>query len=204
MLSAAGVLSARTGGPGIMQPLPAEVTRTLLANQWKVDRDEANHYRRSVYLFARRNLRDPLFDVFDRPDANASCPVRNRSTTSPQALELFNSKFALDMARRMAGRILAETHLDQPGDKAVAQDGDLAAAVRSAYVIAYARQPREQELSSSVEFLRGQASQLATEPADVDLVSPLPARGGMSRAEAASLVDFCLALINSSEFLYLD
>lgn len=204
MLSAAGVLSTRTGGPGIMQPLPAEVMRTLLANQWKVDRDEANHYCRSVYLFARRNLRDPLFDVFDRPDANASCPVRNRSTTSPQALELFNSKFALDMARRMAGRIVAETNLDQPDNEAVASDRNLTSAVCSAYAIGYTRQPSEQELSVSVEFLRGQARQLAIEPPDEDLVSPLPARGGMSRAEAASLVGFCLALINSSEFLYLD
>lgn len=193
MLSAAGVLNARRGGPGIMQPLPEEVARTLLANQWKIDADEANHYRRSIYLFARRNLRDPLFDVFDRPDANASCPVRNRSTTAPQALELFNSKFALEMARRMAGRILAA----RSDETIPVQD-----AIAAAYAIAFSRRPTREEIASGVEFLREQAEALRA--ADGPLALPAPMPQEMPREEGAAFVDFCLALSNASEFLYLD
>ena len=48
---------------------------------WKLSPAEERD-RRSVYIFVRRNLRYPLFDVFDRPDTNASCPQRPRSTTA--------------------------------------------------------------------------------------------------------------------------
>jgi hypothetical protein len=105
MLSAAGLLDHSAGGPGVMPPLPPELTSTLLKNQWKTSQREADHYRRSVYIFARRNLRYPLFEAFDRPDANASCPTRIRSTTAPQALLMLNSSQVLQMAQRIAGRL---------------------------------------------------------------------------------------------------
>jgi hypothetical protein len=198
MLSVAEVRSTRRGGQGIMQPLPEEVTRSLLANQWKVDRDEENHYRRSVYLFARRNLRDPLFDVFDRPDANASCPVRNRSTTAPQALELFNSKFALEMARRMAGRVLSRG--DGGGD-GVSIDK---ASIVEAFERAVARTPSEREISASLGFVETQSRELSSVGEAVALALPTPLPDGVSEQEGAAFVDFCLVLINGSEFFYLD
>ncbi len=98
MLAASGGLSPRRGGPGIRPPLPPEVTVTLLKNQWVVSGDEEDHRRRGIYLFVRRNLRYPLFDVFDRPDTNASCPRRHESTTATQALAMFNSEFSLACA----------------------------------------------------------------------------------------------------------
>ncbi|MBI3864340.1 MAG: DUF1549 domain-containing protein [Planctomycetia bacterium] len=107
MLAAAGRLSPRRGGPGVRPPLPPEVTATLLANQWKVSPDAEDHRRRSIYLFVRRNVRYPLFEAFDRPDTNASCPRRNRSTIAPQALILLNSEFSLIAARDLAGFVLA-------------------------------------------------------------------------------------------------
>ncbi|MEX2188687.1 MAG: DUF1549 and DUF1553 domain-containing protein [Pirellulales bacterium] len=210
MLSVAGVLSTRRGGPGIMQPLPEEVTRSLLANQWKVDRDEENHYRRSIYLFARRNLRDPLFEVFDRPDGNASCPVRNRSTTAPQALELFNSKFALEAARRMAGRVLTAAASGQivgaASDEAAWASKDYASrAIRLAFAAALSRSPTAHEIASSVEFLAVQAKAPGDEKPPPSHAAPIPLPVGASRQEEdAAFVDFCLVLINGSEFLYRD
>ncbi|MEX0978630.1 MAG: DUF1549 and DUF1553 domain-containing protein, partial [Pirellulales bacterium] len=103
MLAACEKLSPRTGGPGIRPPLPPEITETLLKDQWKVAGDAQDHRRRSIYLFVRRNLRYPLFDVFDRPDTNASCAMRHESTTATQSLSQFNSEFSLDCARWLAG-----------------------------------------------------------------------------------------------------
>ncbi len=48
-----------TGGPGVMPPLPKELESALLKGQWKTSPREQEHYRRSIYLFARRNLRLP-------------------------------------------------------------------------------------------------------------------------------------------------
>ena len=102
MLAAAGVISTHRGGSGVRPPLPTELLGTLLENQWNVTPNKAEHDRRSIYIFARRNLRYPIFDAFDRPDANASCPRRSYSTTAPQSLLLLNSEFSLATARRLA------------------------------------------------------------------------------------------------------
>ena len=50
-----------------------------------------------------------MFDVFDRPDANASCPVRNESTTALQSLNLLNSEFSLRVSRAVAGAVESES-----------------------------------------------------------------------------------------------
>lgn len=114
MLSASGSLTQRRGGPGIRPPLPEELVRTLLRNQWPVSENPADYSRRSVYLFVRRNLRYPLFDVFDKPDTNASCPRRNESTIAPQALMLLNSQLSLDAALALA-RVARQTTSGDPG-----------------------------------------------------------------------------------------
>jgi len=114
MLSAAGILNRKTGGPGVCPPLPNELRNTLLKDQWNVTEDTSEHNRRSIYVFARRNLRFPIFEAFDRPSANESCPRRNVSTTAPQALHLLNSEFSFRMAELVADRIReTATSVDQ-------------------------------------------------------------------------------------------
>ncbi len=48
------------------------------------------------------------FEVFDRPDTNASCPQRAVTTIAPQALSLLNSPLAHDAARALAARVAVE------------------------------------------------------------------------------------------------
>ncbi|MFO1063302.1 MAG: DUF1549 and DUF1553 domain-containing protein [Pirellulales bacterium] len=105
MLTAADELNREAFGPGVMPPLPDEILSTLLPGQWKVSERIADHHRRSIYIFARRNLRYPLFETFDRPDAGASCPVRDRSTTALQSLTLMNSAFSVEMTAAIVDRV---------------------------------------------------------------------------------------------------
>ena len=83
ILSISESLNEEMGGPGVRPPLPIEMKKTLLRNQWEVTDDLNQHLRRSVYVFARRNLRYPLFAAFDRPAANKSCARRQTSVTAP-------------------------------------------------------------------------------------------------------------------------
>jgi hypothetical protein len=192
MLVAGDQLSPRRGGPGIRPPLPPEVTVTLLKDQWVVSGDDEDHRRRGNYLFVRRNLRYPMFDVFDRPDTNASCAVRHESTTAPQSLALLNSEFSLRAARWLAGAVL-RLHAPDP-----------AAQIEAAYLRAFSRSATPDEVRAGQDFLDSQARLLrASGRGEKDLALP----EGVEAADppaAAALVDFCLALFNANEFVYLD
>lgn len=112
MLVASGQINWKSGGPGVRAQLPKELVGTLLVNQWNVTEDRSEHDRRSIYVFARRNLRYPIFEVFDRPSANTSCSRRDISTTAPQSLHLLNSQFSLNLARSMAESIAKDHPTD--------------------------------------------------------------------------------------------
>ena len=106
MLAAAGQINLKPGGASVRLPLPPEVSSNLLKKQQGASVDPLELNRRSIYTFARRNLRHPLFELFDRPDALMSCGRRNESTTAPQALMLFNSEFSLGIAKAVAARVM--------------------------------------------------------------------------------------------------
>jgi len=192
MLAASGRLNDQRGGPGVLPPLPAEVAATLLKDQWKVSPDEADHRRRSIYLFARRNLRYPLFEVFDKPDTNASCPQRPRSTTATQSLMLLNSALSLDIARSMAGGALAAEKTS-------------AAQVAHIYRQALGRSPSADESRLSEVFLQLQGALLRKENRQRDrLALPVVLSDDLDPFDSAAFVDFCLGIINSNEFIYVD
>ncbi|REJ90035.1 MAG: DUF1553 domain-containing protein [Planctomycetota bacterium] len=156
MLSASGTLCRQAGGPGIRPPLPNEVVGTLLKNQWPVTENETDHHRRSIYLFVRRNLTYPMFDVFDRPDTNRSCPRRGETTTAPQALHLLNSGFSRRCADELADQLRT------------ASDGEPAAQVELLYRRVLGRSPDSAELQRAVEFLN-QGSESETALSDLCL-----------------------------------
>ncbi len=145
LLTLSGRVTQRAGGPGVRPPLPREITSTLLKNQWPVSTDEKDHHRRSVYLFARRNLRYPLFELFDRPDGTASCAHRKESTTAPQSLILLNSGFSLTMAKSLAGRCQA----------GAAPAGE---SVRRMYRLLFQREPSREEMRLARQFVAGPSS----------------------------------------------
>ncbi|MDA0284834.1 MAG: DUF1549 and DUF1553 domain-containing protein, partial [Planctomycetota bacterium] len=145
MLAAAGQLSNRRGGPGIRPPLPDELVHTLLKNQWPVSDDAADFSRRSIYLFVRRNLRFPLFEAFDKPDTNFSCPLRNKSTIAPQALMLLNSKLSFDAAKSLA--LLIEEACGQ-------SEADLDRRIELAFLRTLSRRPSLEETELATRFLK--------------------------------------------------
>src|SRR5262249_20151624 len=96
MLCLAGELNLRPFGPSARPQLPAGIS----SYAWKADSRSADQFRRSIYVFAKRNMRYPLFDSFDLPDMHNSCARRMRTTTAPQALVLLNGEFAGERARQ--------------------------------------------------------------------------------------------------------
>jgi hypothetical protein len=115
MLAVAGVLNPKAGGPGVFPEVPAE----LKTGGWKVSEDPAERNRRSVYVYVKRNLRYPLFNLFDSPDRNETCGRRFATTTAPQALTLLNDKIVLGFAKTFAARVTkdAGTDADKVADR---------------------------------------------------------------------------------------
>jgi hypothetical protein len=193
MLAVAGELNQKMGGPGVLAPLEKEVedlifTEAEAVDLWPEDRNPAEHARRSIYLFRKRNVRYPLFDAFDAPDTLRACPQRPTSTHALQALTMLNSAFSMSSAEALAARIVRE------GGSSI--DGR----IRRGYQLALAREPRPSETNRARTFLTTHAALIGQEkqrPMD----PPAETTSGNS-AQTAAWADFALALLNSNEFLY--
>ena len=145
MLAVAGRLNLRTGGPSVMVPVDAELVKQLYKkSQWQPTKDVTEHDRRSLYLFAKRNLRLPFMEAFDAPALQTTCARRESSTHSPQALELLNGKFSNDLAAAFAKRLEADCGSDS--DRLVER----------AYQLATGRAPTASERKLALDFLRDQ------------------------------------------------
>src|SRR5581483_4792867 len=57
LLALSGRLDTTMYGPGVFPPLPPEMKGNI--KDWKVRADPKDHVRRSIYLFAKRNVRFP-------------------------------------------------------------------------------------------------------------------------------------------------
>jgi hypothetical protein len=138
LLAISGRLNPQMFGPGVYPPVPSDVLKG--SKGWTVSADPRDHVRRSIYIFARRNLRFPFLEVFDAPDSNLSCPERGRSTTAPQSLTLLNAEDVVLAAKATADRLEREA-------KATDDRIDLA------YRLVLGRRPMSRELAVSREFL---------------------------------------------------
>jgi hypothetical protein len=139
LLAISGRLNLKMGGPGVFPPIPAEALQG--SRGWAISPDPRDHVRRSVYIFARRNLRFPFLESFDLPDSNLSCPKRERSTTAPQSLALLNSMDVIDAAKALAARLQKETGSDQER-------------ITRAYRLTLGRPPSPVERQLAAEFLQ--------------------------------------------------
>ncbi len=145
MLAVSGRLNLRTGGPSVMVPVDAELVKLLYKpSQWQLAKDATEHDRRSIYLFAKRNLRLPFMEAFDAPALQTTCARRESSTHAPQALELLNGKLSNELADAFAHRLEIEC------------GGDSQRIVTRACQLATGRAPTESERKLALTFLREQ------------------------------------------------
>ncbi len=178
LLAVSGRLNLEMGGPGVFPPLTEEEMEGEARNRWGKSSEQDSN-RRSLYIFQRRTVPYPIIDAYDGPDAMQSCPVRSRTTVVPQVLTLFNSQFGRDLAgffARKVQKMKEENNMD---------------AIDIAYWLAFTRRPTEKQKARAERFLFEQSQRYSFE-------------GGMKTRDMKALTDFCLVLLNSNEFLYLD
>jgi hypothetical protein len=176
LLAVSGDRSEGMYGPGVRPELPPDYSSR---EKWTVSKSAADRQRRSVYIYAKRNLPYPLLKAFDFPDMHESCALRAETTVAPQSLMLLNSEMVTGYAARMARKLMTDVGND-----------NLEKLVNAAYEAAFGRVPENEDRSAAVAFISQQRT--------------LTGEKSPEKATAAAFGDFCHALLNSNEFLYVE
>lgn len=146
MLTAAGTVDARWAGPNVGG------AKAVDSNDQKIQNLEYGYpfddTRRSVYTAAFRNVRHPLFEVFDFADINQPIAQRTTSTIAPQALYLMNHPQVIEFARAAASKI---------------DTGSIENGVRQVYQRSLNREPCTKEKTIASDYLESSISGNATD-----------------------------------------
>ena len=181
VLAISGALNTKLGGPGIKPRIPAELLSASQRNKWPVVKvDGPQHWRRSVYIYVKRQMPFPLLELFDVPSTAHTCDRRQDSTIPTQALVLMNDDFSEQQATRFAQRVSSQTGTSLE-DK-----------VRTALELALSRSPTDSRVAEGADFVLAQKSAYESDGKNA------------AEAENAALIDLCHVLLNCNELLYVD
>ena len=191
ILAVSGDLNPLAGGPSFFPDLDDDIMKR--ARTWWEPDSQQERNRRSIYMLQKRILVSPLISVFDGPNISESCDVREFTTVTPQVFALFNSKFAHEKSRAMAERIVREVGEDP------------ARQVERAFLLALQRRPTAPEKSSSLAFLGfgENLPQMELSLIKAAYSGPSANHSSTKAKTRRSLSDFCLAMINLNEFIFL-
>jgi hypothetical protein len=225
MLAASGELDLTVGGVPVRPEIhpdvalqPRQVMGTF-APAWEPSPRPEERHRRTLYALKLRGVRDPLLEVFNAPTPDLSCEAREVSTVAPQAFALFNGAAARGRALAFAARLAK-------GSKTPAE------AIDRAFRLAFGRPPTDAEQTACLRHwdamtarhrgLTFEKTQRPTEitreaveentgvkfaftevlPSAADFVPDLhPAD---ATPEVRGLMEVCLVLFNTNEFIYVD
>jgi hypothetical protein len=189
--STSGLLNPKMGGPGVHPTCRQAPCRrnTETGSPRRILRKRESPQR---LVFEKRVMVYLIFEA-DAPNLQESCARRFRTVIPSQALMLMNDGLVLEWSRTLAGRVL--------------NDGGLTAAqqIERAYRLALSRSPSSRERQEVLGFLGKQSALIGerlSQNEKVALPDHLPQN--IPAARAAAFVDFCHALLNSNEFLYVN
>jgi len=147
MLVASGSLDDRFGGQNVSATKVDSNDQKIQNLEYGFTFDDT---RRSVYTAAFRNVRHPLFEVFDFADINQPIAQRTTSTVATQALFLMNNPKVIEQARAAATRVLGgATKMPER--------------ITLAYQHSLSRKPSAQELALASDYLEASTSGNATD-----------------------------------------
>jgi hypothetical protein len=159
ILQASGNLNEKRGGPGIKPRLRADLLPTSQRNKWPLLKTEGpEQWRRSVYIYQKRQLLMPMMELFDAPTTTDSCAVRLESTVPTQALVLMNDEFVEEQAAHLAKRAAADT---------------LDATVQRMFMLTLGHEPSKKRSEQSLTFVKAREAASTRDQALTDLAHVL-------------------------------
>lgn len=225
MLAASGELNRAIGGVPVLPEIhpdvalqPRQVMGTF-ASAWEPSPRPEQRHRRSLYARKVRGLRDPFLEVFNAPTPDLSCEARGVSTVAPQALALFNGENTRARALAMAVRLNRES--STPSET-----------IDRAFALTLGRPPTDSERSAGLShwtemtrrheglqfqkpkrlgiIVRQALEENTGEPFEFTEILPSAAdfvpdlHPADASPETRGLMEVCLVLFNTNEFIYVD
>jgi hypothetical protein len=176
ILASSGKLNGSIGGPSVR--LEYQPDGMVVVSEKQLT-DPSSQWRRSLYMFTRRNYNLTLLSTFDHPVMSTNCVRRTASSVVPQSLSLLNDHFIMEHADHFADRVMHSA-----GE-------ELERKVDLAFQIALARKPTREEKASALELVKRQVDRYTASEVSAE------------KASQKALANLCRMLWNSNEFLYI-
>lgn len=225
ILSITGELVHCNGGLPVMPEINMEVAlqprmiQFSLAPAYQPSRTPEERNRRTIYAYHVRGQADPFTELFNQPNPNESCELRESAAVTPQVFTLFNSDTMIDRSIALAVRLESmEDSLDEQIDLAFrlvffrhATKGELHRLSR--YVSdmqKYHAKSQPQPVAYPQEITRSLVEEFSGEPFEYTEILPAfeeyqyDIKPDDVSPDTRALADLCLLLFNTNEFMYVD
>lgn len=189
-LFAAGLINLDVGGPSVYPYQPDGYYESLqFPDRYYIAESDDQQYRRGVYMHWQRTFLHPMLANFDAPSREECTGLRNVSNTPQQALTLLNDPSFVEAARVLAEKVITASKTDSKR-------------LELAYQRALARSPKEAEIKSLLNMLKGQKdyySQHQDEAVKLINTGNAPRDTDLSAAEHAAWTSICRVILNLHE-----
>ncbi len=223
ILAITGELTHSQGGLPINPEINMEVAlqprmiQFSLAPAYQPSRTPAERNRRTIYAYHVRGQADPFTELFNQPNPNESCELRESAAVTPQAFTLLNSDTITDRSIALALRLQQERDtLSEQIERAFQltlgrsaspqEQQTLAAYVRE--MLPYHQQHPPQPVSYPTKITRSLVEEFSGDTFQYEEILPIfenyqaDKKPADVSPETRALADMCLLLLNTNEFIY--
>lgn len=223
ILLTTGELVQTSGGLPIMPEINMEVAlqprmiQFSLAPAYQPSPTPQQRNRRSIFAYHVRGQADPFTELFNQPNPNESCELRETAAVTPQVFAMLNSDMLTDRSIALAKRLESENEA-------------LKSQIQSAFQLVLLRDPTQQEVFRMTKYVqemtayhqdsnptppeypksiqRSLVEEFSGRTFEYKEILPVfeayqsDTKASDVSASTRALADFCLILFNTNEFMY--
>lgn len=239
ILHSTGELTHEIGGLPVMPEINMEVAlqprmiQFSIAPAYQPSPTPEIRNRRSVYAYQVRGQADPFSELFNQPNPNESCEMRESAAVTPQTFALLNSEMMNDRSIAIAERILIELNAEERAKPTESVSGTISGEMISlAFQLILQREATEEEqqrLGSygsrmvqhhlqqeavtseyPTKITRSLVEEFSGRPFEYEEILPVfenyqhDTKASQVSERVRALADICLILFNTNEFIYVE
>ena len=223
LLAVTGELRSCNGGLPVFPEINMEVAlqprmiQFSLAPAYQPSRTPDERNKRTIYAYHCRGQADPFLEIFNQPNPNESCELRDSASVTPQSFTLLNSQFMVDRSVALAIRIASASRI--PKKQIVEayrcvlkRDPDVSESSRLQRLMADLAKKKVagEPCEYPARITRSLVEEFSGRPFEYEEILPVfeqyqPDRKVESLSPAQrGLAAVCLLLMNTNEFMYVN